>query len=521
MYKILCGLFLCLALLSAIASAAPTSEGNQVKEVQQQVQGLDKDVAALKEASGSRLDALDTRIDSIKENLIDRLGSQDKRVEYLGAAAALQSNLIALLGLLITVIVFAASLAGYFTATKRAKEEAETAVQKWFHEKEAALESQMSGLQAQITGALQDIEKSKNEVDHHAARAVNEIDLKVAQQILSGVPGKDSASESPPDPASVAVVRKVSQALQSIPEKEFTSEDHYARGLDELVANRFDSALLSFDKALDKALEESISPERYAGLMFARAVTLKELDQRQEAVEVYDEIDRRFGRNASPVMREQVAGALVNKGAALGQRGLHKDAIIVSDQILQRYGSDDSPAMREHISGALINKGISLGQLGRSEEAIAVYDEIEQRYGSDDNRVLRTRVSGALGGRAFLRILQAKQHWSVEEKRRELLALALEDLSRSKEQYSEANQAMILGNLGYALFLSEQTDQAEEPTRECLRLGGEKSLEAQRGDAQLHRIEPQDIEYEKLLNRLWDELHPGSTGGEEPETEPV
>ena len=634
MRKILSGLFLCLGLLPYAANSAPTPLRDEVRQVQEQVRTLDKDVVILKEITDNRLDA------------------QDKRIGDLGLSIAQQANYMAaisnsttLVGALITLIALIAGFVVYFTARERAaaearivaKEEARDAAQKLFEAEAASLQAQMSELRQKVTDASQEIELRKTEVNHRAARASQEIDRKVAQQILSRVAGKDSASEPSPDPASISAVREASQALESKPEKAFTSEDHYARGLDEYLATRFDSALLNFEKALSQAETESISPERRIGLMLARAVTLGRLNRGQDAISAYDEIDQCYGADGAPALREQVAGALVNKGVTfgqlgrsedeiaaydeierrysadatpalrqqvasalfnkgftLGQLGRNEDEIAAYDEIERRYSADDTPALRQLVASALVNKGVTLGRLGRSKDEIAVYDEIErrynadenptlheliaralvnkgvrlglldrgedeiavydkidhrygadsslalreqvasalvnkalrlgrngrnkeamevyveidQRYGGDDSPALRKQVAKALNCRAFIRILQAKQFWSTEIKRRHLLALALKDLRRIQSQCAEADQAVFLGNLGYALFLSGEIDQAEEPTRECLRLGGEESLQAQRGDAQLHRVEPQDSDYEKLLDRLWSELHP-------------
>ena len=69
------------------------------------------------------------------------------------------------------------------------------------------------------------------------------------------------------------------------------------------------------------------------------------------------------------------------------------------------------------------------------------------------------------------------------------------------------DRAMVLGNLGYALLLSGDSAAAAEPTRVCLRLGGEESLSAQHGDAQQHRVESEDSKYEALLAEVWAALH--------------
>jgi tetratricopeptide (TPR) repeat protein len=710
--KILFGISLSLAFISPTATSAPATNQDETWQVQEKIHALDKDVAILKAITSNRLDAQDKHIgdqvrekihglnndvSTLKEITGNRLDAQDKRIEDLGISTAQQasymggiSNLSSLVGLgitaIIAIIAFIAGLAVYFTATTRAASEAKDAAQKWFKDNSAdigtqiaslnedarILRLQLSKLQQIATDAQQEIHQRRTEVNHHAELALHGINEAAQQAFII-----DQASQSPTDPAAVNTVREASQALESKPEKEFTPDDHFARGLNEYLANRFDSALLSFDKALEQT--ELLSFERHIRLLFARAGTLIKLDCGEEAIAVYDLIDLRYGKDASPLLREQVASALVNKGIRLGQLDRNEDAIavydeidlrygkddspdlrdkvaaalvnkgirlgqldhfeeeivvydlidlrygkddspalrekvvralinkgvrlgqldrneeeivvydlidlrygkddspdlrdkvagalvnkgirfgqldrneeeiVVYDEIDLRYGKDDSPDLRERVAGALVNKGIRLGQLERNEEEIVVYDEIDLRYGKDDSPGLRDKVAGALvnkgirlgqlerneeaiavydeidlrygkddspalcihiarmlNGRAFARILQAKQGWQDKTERLELLALAIGDLERVQERYVEAEMAVVLGNLGYALFLIEEADQAEEKTRECLRLGGEKSLHEQSADAQIHRVEPLDSDYEKLLDRLWGELN--------------
>ncbi len=62
---------------------------------------------------------------------------------------------------------------------------------------------------------------------------------------------------------------------------------------------------------------------------------------------------------------------------------------------------------------------------------------------------------------------------------------------------------MVLGNLGYCLFLAGDIEAAEDATRECLQLGQLTSLNEQRTHAALHRVEPEDSDFEHMLDRLW------------------
>lgn len=542
MRAILCGLSLCLVLISLAANAAQPSLREEVREVREQVQGLDKDVAILKGITDSRLDMQDKRIGDIDNSTETSLAGISNSTTWIGGGIAF----IALL----------ASFAAYFTARDRAiaearvvaKAEAREIAQQLVKEEAIALWENISGLQKEAMDALQEIGRLKTEVDAHAAKTREEID-QAAQQILSRQ--GNQTSDQPTDPSTIIAVRQVNQVLESKPEKDFTSEDHFARGLNDFLANRFDSALLHFEKALNQAQVEAVSPEKYIRLMLTKAATLGQLGRNQEAIAildevdrryreddssavreqvaialvnkglrldqlgrsqeeiaVYEEIDRRYSMDGSPALREQVAIALFNKGVTLGQLDCSDEAIAVYNEIDRRYSDDNSPALREQVVNALVNKGFRLGQLNHRESEIAVYDEIDRRYGWDESRVMREQVAIALNSRAFTRLLLAKQSWPLERTRRRLIAQALEDLRHIQRQCREVDRAMVLGNLGYALFLSGEIEQAEEPTRECLLLGGEKLLQGQRNDAQLHRVEPEDTEYEKLLDRLWNELHP-------------
>ncbi len=596
MRKILFGMILQWLLLSSAAIATASSTPNDIERIRDEMRAIDKTVAILEEGTKNKLDA------------------QDKRIGDLGLATAQQANFMGAIanqttnvGYLITLILFIGGLAAYFTATRHAAKEAKETAKKWMEEHERDLRAQIDALKAgaqdlrveilqlreQAGAARRAIDQHKAEVTDHAAN-VHAVFDNLVSRLPSSVPSEDQTSGAHADETAVHMIHEVSQALESKPEREFTSEDHFTRGFNEYLANRFDSALVSFDKALEHAQTEKVLPTRHARIMFARALALGGIGRDQEEIAAYEEIDQAYGANDDPTLREQVATALVNKGFKLGQvgrtddeiavyrevdrrygsdhtlalrkqvaralcnrattfgkSGLSDDAITDCDEIDKRYGEDYHPSLREVVARALYNKGGALKQLGHSDHAVQVYGEIdkrysmddrpaqqktvaralvqkgntltnlghysdaiatyskvEQRYGANDNPAICEITVGALNGRAFCRVLSAKRVWRHETERRDLLTLAIKDLDRAQLNSEEAGLPMVLGNLGYARFLAGEVDQALEPTRECLRLGGLKSLEAQRKDAQTERIEPQDSEYEALLDQLWRELHP-------------
>ncbi|MDR2112324.1 MAG: tetratricopeptide repeat protein [Candidatus Accumulibacter sp.] len=137
--------------------------------------------------------------------------------------------------------------------------------------------------------------------------------------------------------------------------------------------------------------------EQAARALFNKGVTLGRQGKPDAEIAVYDEIDRRFGQDASAGMREQVARALGNKGCTLGQQGQPDAAIAVYDEVDRRFGQDDSPGVRERVARALLYKGGNLLELqGKPHAAIAAFDEVARRFGQDDSPGVRKWVAWAL-----------------------------------------------------------------------------------------------------------------------------
>ncbi|PIG08775.1 tetratricopeptide repeat protein [Comamonas sp. 26] len=372
--KIFLLLGLCLAFVASASEPSQPATQTDIQQVQQQIQVLDKELTVLKEVTANRLD------------------SQDKRVGDLGLWTSQQANHMSsianastLLGIFIAIISILAGLAVFFTtkhhAIEEAKKHAEIEARNWFSQNN-------SGLMTQI-------EKLKNLASEHERYADLFRDLldKASQKILIS---KDLENSDPATLEALAAVTNASRALNAKPEDQFTADDHYVRGLEDFASKRFESALISFQKALDKAATENISPDRHANIISACAIALCELERFQEAIPLYDMIDQLYGTESTPTVRAQVAKALYNKSVALDRLHRSEDKIRVTDLIDQRYSNDPDPAVRKHAATTLFNKGVDLGKLSRNIEEIQTYDLIVDRYGQDESFELRKLVAEAL-----------------------------------------------------------------------------------------------------------------------------
>ncbi|WP_028456178.1 tetratricopeptide repeat protein [Chitinilyticum litopenaei] len=134
----------------------------------------------------------------------------------------------------------------------------------------------------------------------------------------------------------------------------------------------------------------------HAKLLHTRAYEHVEAGEAEKALAIYQDIDRRYGSDPQPAMREQVAWALVGLGYAHGQQGRRDKAIAIYQEIDQRYRNDQLPAIREQVARALIGLGYQYGQQGRRDKAIATYQEIDRRYRNAPQPELHEQVTIAL-----------------------------------------------------------------------------------------------------------------------------
>ena len=394
--KIVAAFVLATGLLTGFGSAL-AADGDataaDLDKLREQVRVLDKDVSVLKEVSASKLDA------------------QDKRISDIGLATAQQANhlsaisnqtttvgsFIAVTSVVITVFVFVAGFVTYLSATRRVKEES----REWFEKNTAKLHSEIEVLREKTRAASGEIERHTQQVVTGKLAALQDMKIaadefgSAAGKILQSMQLKDDGRHLAIDPESAAVVERASDELKTKPESSFTAEDHFARGLSYFAKGNHLSALESFQAASQAVPEPTLTdaPARY---LFAQGVTLGILDQLEEAVSVYDELDRRFGNDESPGAREQVARGLLFKGVTLGKLGKLEEEIAAYDELDRRFGQDKSPEVREQVTRGLLSKGATLCKLDKSEEEIAVYDEMDRRFGNDETLGVRVQVAGGL-----------------------------------------------------------------------------------------------------------------------------
>ena len=362
---LICIVFACALLGSVLAADKPSAQADMDK-LQEQVRTLDKELAVQREAFVRKLDDVEKRQIEITAQQANSLAAIANQTTALG-------NYIAYTSAAITVIVFIAGIATYFSAKSKAEKEARVSSKQWFDQNAADLKQEIENLRA---ATLDGSGQIRSHVAQFQADADVErkkvIEITEASRTLLQSTQVTTGDEpiSVTNQLALTTVQDAREALKAKPESQFTASDFYARGLAYFSESNYQSALSSFEDAV-KLVDISSTPAQLAQYLFAKGVTLGQLDKSQDAIAVYDDLDKRFGADTTPAVREVVARGLFNKGF----------------------------------------------RLDKSQDAIAVYDDLDRRFGADTTPAVRELVARGLNAAGFNRILLAKQCWPDEERR--------------------------------------------------------------------------------------------------------
>jgi tetratricopeptide (TPR) repeat protein len=218
----------------------------------------------------------------------------------------------------------------------------------------------------------------------------------------------------------------------------------------------YDLAWSFYEKLRELGRDDSSIRKQAAMALVNKGTTLGVLNRHEEAIDVYDEVIRRFENSSEPGVPEEVAKALLRKGYRLGMLGRNDEALSVYDDVLLRFGASPEAVVREQVAKALRNKGLILGAMNRSEEAIAVYGEAVERFGNATETIVREQVAVSLRNQGYsLGLL----------KRNDEALKVYDDVVR---RFGDAPEPAVREEVGAALINKGRTLGALERTEEAI-----------------------------------------------------
>jgi tetratricopeptide (TPR) repeat protein len=135
--------------------------------------------------------------------------------------------------------------------------------------------------------------------------------------------------------------------------------------------------------------------EDLAGVLTNIATSFEEADRWEDAVAVYDEIDKHYGEAKEANIRALVARAVFLKGAGAARLRRGGEALRAFDEVISRFGCVREPAFDKWLAFAMYNKALVLTALRRVSDALAAYSEIESRFENVSEPEIRDLVMRA------------------------------------------------------------------------------------------------------------------------------
>ena len=109
--------------------------------------------------------------------------------------------------------------------------------------------------------------------------------------------------------------------------------------------------------------------------LIREAQALDSMERPDDAIAIYEQVERGLGANDDIDVNQQAATALFNKAVLLNRTGRYTEAIRECDQLVVRFGVFREPLMRILTINALDHKGMALAKTGNASEAINAYDQ--------------------------------------------------------------------------------------------------------------------------------------------------
>jgi tetratricopeptide (TPR) repeat protein len=236
--------------------------------------------------------------------------------------------------------------------------------------------------------------------------------------------------------------------------------------------------------------------------MVNKGVGLHRLGKYDEAIKAYQKFEQRFSDSESDArLLEQIARAMVNKGVAFNTQNKHAEAIEIFRKVEERFSDAvNQPRLQELVAKAMINRAHSFYETNQIDKAMEVSKTIEQKFATSTVPEMRRQVSIAISNQGFSLLCLAKKAMSEKDpSSANLLKQARDTVARALE--INPKNAFAIGNQGYISFLLDDKVRAHELLSQAIQIGGEEIRQIELKDATIHPL-PQDAKFCELVNSI-------------------
>lgn len=396
----------------------------------------------------------------------------------------------------------------------------------------------------ELQSKLQQFEgQAEADINSHIQRVQDGADLAI-KEIQISVTAQHAYKTEIPENAATAL-SEAAIAAKNKPEIEYTFNDWNNRAFD---AYRKDDKERAARFWRDAAEDDSATPEQVAVALSNAAAALTDLKRYGQAIEIYDEIIKRFDKSKNKAIIPNIANALNGKASCLSLTERNDEADLLLDKIISRFNKDEVLSSSAHMALAITNKIISLTiqekssdalnlcdefierfdattdleiighlitvryrkiallwPLDRMEEANLLYEHTLQQFGKLDDLEISKEIGKLKNTMAFILLCQAKGRWCDDQYRNDNLRKAASLLEESIAAIP--GESMVLRNQAYCNFLLGETEESTlAKLTHALRMGGKHLYSETLNDIKISPVAEKDEIFLSLLNGAWLEV---------------
>ncbi len=241
--------------------------------------------------------------------------------------------------------------------------------------------------------------KSQDAISCQIARQTPALLTAAAPRDMQGLFPSLPELVAPSDSSRIAASESRGPAGKGTSLRELAAEATQLYGNRELAATirKCDEILVRFGTNTDPAVQDQVG-----ALLLNKGVALFELDQVEQAIEVFDDVERRLSSYTFNEALEKRAQARCFKGMVLEKTSLLSEALDSFDSVLQRFLTVNTDAARNWLASAHFHRGVILARTNRAEEAIQAYAALARDLGRHTNSAILTWVAKGLVNQAAM-----------------------------------------------------------------------------------------------------------------------
>lgn len=504
-------LYIALLAITSIANATPDENKQYQRETQNKITIIESEIKEIKEAHEKNEYAAKESTYEILKKIegITEKSKQDqsihrakeesekeitnKSIEYIEKTVTLQNTridqTINTINLALTIISAFLVLTGFitfFSATKKAEEEAREAAELWFQQNTADLKERVTELTASAKSVF---ENYISLMDSLRTEAIEKLE-KSMHAVLNGNTNLSQIDQE--------ALEKAAQKAAQKPDNELTFTDWNSRAFNAIKNSDYSSAIEFWRKAkesFDATQKQIMSAEVNS------AIAYRKIGEYGTAIILSEKIIKELDGDNSPEAIEQKALALMNISSCTLKTENIQKAKENLDLAEKALGQITDERAQDYLTSISLNLANTL-QKTSPNEALELCKRGQERSQESTTQHGRNNLTGAINLEGYITLMEAKKIWENQEKSIQEIKKALE-IFKTAHKLNPAEK-IITGNIYYAEYLlGTSLQETVSRFKELLESGEESLFNGTIEDLESNPIPAVDLPLKLEINNLW------------------